>query len=303
MTSKLKSMALAVDVNGKRAISRWKWLPAVLLLPSLSGCFATSTMVGVREPDLTKVQRDAQRPQVEKVLGKRLWCAGSTNGLTYDIYQYAAKRKPRPMAGTFVLGFDYFSLGILELDALDIRKFAPMKQLVVTYDAQDQVRFVSEPWSVKAMAEPSRRMRCLLPENSGVPVAARPLPMTNQCVFAKRVATLKWDSRLHVAIDGRKLDGRVAELPPGLHTISYSTELGGSVLYGAMILPYNKVFANVELLPGRLYCLKLKRYYPGVDSRVDIFWIEDVNSDETLKCSWPSDREPVAGTAVQTASP
>jgi hypothetical protein len=76
-----------------------------------------------------------------------------------------------------------------------------------------------------------------------------------------------------VTIDGRRFEGRVVELLPGRHAVNYSA--------GAVYLLCNDIFANVELLPGRLYRLKRERFATGYRDE-HVFWIEDVEGGETL---------------------
>jgi len=269
-------------------VSRWIW-PSVVLILLLSGCAATSLMVGVSEPDLTKIQPADERSHVERMLGERLWRLGLADGLTYDIYQYKATQPARPVLGTVALGLDVLSLGIMEFNLRDAMKARPVSQVAVAYDEQDRVRFVSQPWDVAAVG-PCRRMRSLVPADSGVPSTIHPCPMAHRVSSASEVAILELDRQLHVMIDGREIEGHVVELPPGRHAVDYSAILGGSHLYGAVLLPYDETFGYVEVLPGRLYRVKRERFYPGYRERADVFWIEDVDSGETLKCDWPKPR-------------
>lgn len=285
MTNKSKSKALAVGIAGERAMSRWIWVPMILIL-LLSGCAATSLMVGVSEPDLTKIQPSDERAHVERMLGERLWRLGLADGLTYDIYQYKASQPTRPGWGAVALGLDVLSLGIMEFNVRDAMKARPVKQVAVAYDEQDRVRFMSQPWGV-AVVGPCRRMRSLVPADSGVPSTVRPSPIAHPVGSASEVAILELDRQVHVMVDGREIEGHVVELPPGGHDVDYSAVLGGSHLYGAVLLPYNETFGYVELLPGRRYRVERERFYPGYRQRADVFWIEDVGSGETLKCDWP----------------
>jgi hypothetical protein len=45
------------------------------------------------------------------------------------------------------------------------------------------------------------------------------------------------------------------------------------------------VSTEVELLPGRRYRLKSGRFYVWGRNRIDVFWVEDVDSGETLQAS------------------
>jgi hypothetical protein len=265
-------------------MTRRKWALATIFL-LLSGCRSTSILIGVREPDIIKIQLGDQRSQVEKILGKRLWRPGLSDGLTYDIYQYALARPAQPALGTAGLFLDYITLGMLEAELADVPEFEHVKQVSVAYDGQDRVRFISQPWLV-TRAGPCRRMRVVIPADSGVPPAARPLLVADQSGSPSEVATMELDNQIHVEIDGRQVEGRVVELSAGRHTLNYDANLGGSIMYGSMSLSYKNTFADFELLSGRTYQLKMDRFYPGAGNRVDIFWVEDTDSGETLKCSW-----------------
>lgn len=272
-----------VGMNGGDPMSRLMWVPVALGL-LLSGCRATSIMVGVSEPDLATIRQGDQRSHVEKTLGKRLWRVGSAGELTYDIYQYQKERPAQPFLGATGLFMDYITLGMMEGNLVDVKEFEPAKQLSVAYDEHDRVRFVSQPWFVRAVG-PCKRMRCVVPPDSGVPSAAGPLPVAGEFGTAPPPAIPEVDRQIQVRIDGHQAEKRVVELPPGRHTLNYSAALGGSVMLGPMIRSYDGVFADVELLSGRLYRLKRDRFYPGVGIRVDIFWIEDADSGEVLQCS------------------
>jgi hypothetical protein len=250
----------------------------------LSGCFATSALVGVREPDVTRIERATQRAEVEQLLGKPLWQPGVHKGLTYEVYQYKAAKPPQLLTGTVALGMDYFTLGMFEFNMMDVKHFAPVKQVAVAYKDQDLVRSVSSPWPVET-AEPCRRMRSRIPKEVSGPANARPVAMFHGGPSNAKLATLKWKRYIQLAVDGRALDGTMAELPPGRHKLDYSSSMGGSIMYGAMVLSYDQSFGQVELLAGRTYQMKHKRFYPGLGSRVDIFWLEDIGNRETLACS------------------
>jgi len=266
------------------ALQRWMSGAILLLLVLvISGCAATRTMVGVGEPDFTKIQPTHSRTQVEQVLGKRLWRAGNANGFTYDIYQYKAGQRARPVTGTAVLAFDVISFGLFEYNVADAKKYAPVKQVAVSYDEHDRVQSVSPPWSVNQVG-PCRRSRNLIPPNSAVPATARPSPLPGLSGPSGGLASLEVEHRIHAQVDGVKLEKRTIQLPPGLHAVSFSTVLGGSILYGSMSISYDGHFADVELMPGRQYRLKTTRLYGGYRSREDFFWIEDVESGEVLAC-------------------
>lgn len=253
----------------------WRWLlPG--LLPLLTGCMATHLIVGTREPELTQLQQARQRSQIEAVLGSRAWSAGEVGGLTYDIYQFKSQQPMRPISGTFLLGLDFFTAGLTEFDLADVKNFAPVKQLAVTYDVQDRVRHISAPWRVET-AEPSRRLRSLVPPDAGIPANAYPPPLTAGTGNNPAPATLHFPvlAGLFVShpiqVDGHNIKGHTATMTAGWHTIDY-----------------NALSTRVELHPGRDYRLIEERYYPAMDTAVTIVWIEDVNSRETLYSSWPA---------------
>jgi hypothetical protein len=249
----------------------WMQVASVLLL---AGCTAASTMVGVREPDPTRIKADDQRSQVEKTLGERLWRAGSADGVTYDIYQYEAARPADPGHGAAHILGDILTLGATAAQRADAKALsAPFKQVAVAYDERDRVRFVSRPWSVGS-PEPCRRMRSLLPVDSGVPSNARPSPLAERTGSASGSTTLTWswgNRGLVKAIDGHKPEERVVELRPGLHKVELAAYL-------------NKEVVDVELLPGRRYRVNAESFIPGGGTGLDVTWIEDVESEEVLAC-------------------
>jgi len=265
-------------------MSRFTWMEVASAL-LLSGCAATSTMVGVREPDITQIKPTDQRSKVERLLGERLWRAGSSDGVIYDIYEYKMAQPAHPLLGSVWLSMDVLSLGTMT-SARGISQYSwPVKQVAVAYDARDQVLFVSRPWSVNAAASgdyslgtsayslkdivppPCRRMRSLLPADSGVPSNSRP-SLLALAGSSSEVSTLKldWLLGIKVTIDGRELEGRVIELPPGGHTVND---------------------AEVEFLPGRKYGLKFESFGVGISAWEEVNWIEDVDSAETLFCFPP----------------
>ena len=249
-----------------RSVSRLIWKRAVVI-SLLSGCTATSMMVGVSEPDLTKIQPSDQRSQAEKTLGERLWRAGLANGVTYDIYEYEAAQPARPFWGMGMGVAEALTFGSAEMELHNRRKmFCPFKQVAIAYDAQDRVLFVSRPWSVVA-PPPCRRMRSLLPADSGVPSTARPSLAADRPDSASKVAILKLGrAGTNVTIDSFEPEGRLVELTPGLHKVNY---------------------ADVEILPGREYILQHEEFFIEAGDRTyeRVFWIEDIDSGETLYCS------------------
>ena len=233
----------------------------------LSGCYATSLMIGATEPDLTKIPLGGHRSQAEEVLGERLWRLGLDGGLTYDIYQYKATREAQPISGAFVLAVDSFALGLTEMQYWEQRKFFLVKQVCVAYDDRDFIRFVSQSWPVPDdTLGPCRRKRTLLPINSGIPLDARPSSAgTNQSDSASNLAIVEVDLNVSGTIDNLKIDKpRVFELPPGFHTFKDDYGIGFSF----------------ELFSGRLY--RLKDY--KVNRLLHLLYVEDVNSGETIQC-------------------
>lgn len=258
----------------------------MLLMLLLTGCTATSVLIGVREPKLSKLVTNAPRARVERTLGKRLWHAGSAEGVTYDIYQFKAAKGPRPVSGTIALGLDFFTLGLFEANISDLKRYAPVKQIAITYDARDCVQAVSLPWTVTSPG-PCRNRRSLVPADSGVPTNVRPPPLARLSDSDAQVAILQRERAIHLTVDGRKLIERELRLKPGTHEVSFGSVLGGSVLYGAMFLSYEHTFGKVDLLPGRIYRVKTVRLYDLAPSREDFFWIQDMDSGETIGCTRP----------------
>ena len=241
----------------------------------LSGCGATSMLLGSNEPDLTKIALGGQRSQVEKILGKRLWNLGLEGGLTYDIYQYTASQQAQPIKGALLFGLDYLLLGLPEIAGSmdnDV-DFDPVKQVCVAYDEQDFIRFVSQPWPVGSIGA-CRSMRSRLPANYGLPLAARPSSaVTKHSVSEQNLAVIEIEWDIYGTIDGREIESpklsvqaKVIELQPGSHAFRDN--------YGASL--------QFELFSGRLYRLKSAR--GTLRKGFKILWIEDVASSETLAC-------------------
>lgn len=264
-------------------------LVGMLAISMCMGCAAFSTAIGHSEPDPTKIQAGDTRNQVEHILGYRLWRPGSADGLTCDIYEHEVEKPAHPIVGAVVLFFDVFMAGAPEILLHDAQRFADVKQVAVVYDEQDHVQFVSKPWPVDGTVSQCRRMRSVLPKNSGVPPAARPSPTDRPGGAASEVAVLELECGSCATIDGHKAEGPVVELSPGRHTVTYQTTLGVSITMGEFEHSYH-FSADVELLPGRLYRLKHERFYGWPSKYADLFWIEDVNSGETLYCVWPGGR-------------
>lgn len=247
-------------------MSRSIWMQAVSAL-LLSGCAATSTMVGVREPDLSQIKPADQRSHVERILGDRLWRAGSDDTFTYDIYEYKEARSPRPVFGATWLSLDFLSFGFMP-SARGIDEYSwPVKQIAVAYDGQDRVHSISQPWSVHE-GPPCRRMRIHLPANAGVPSTVRPSSPTSASAAEAAVIKIDWLLGMAVEVDGRHPDGRVVGLPAGFHNVNG---------------------ADVELLSGRVYRWTSERFTVGYRDYLRVFWIEDVESGETLHCWQRSD--------------
>jgi hypothetical protein len=271
-----------------------------ILIPLLTGCSTTSLFLGVKEPDLTMLPHAENRREVERILGKRLWNAGSADGLTYDVYQFDVAKPAKPLEGLEMLRWEAIFL-IPEIDAFFSTKCEPAKQVAVTYDEEDGVHFVSRPWLAEGCG-PQRRMRSGLPADSGVPEGA--------CLLSKlragsvqKATTLQWP-RLpagygfrNVIIDGRTTEGHMLELSPGHHTITATIKINHGDHHTA-------TFTDIELLSGRSYNLEwLHIHWVGdrdgnyhthtfndLDRRSynskwsSIFWIEDRDSMEALAC-------------------
>lgn len=255
----------------------------------LPGCAATSMTLGVSEPEVSAIQLGQTRGQVEKILGERLWRLGSSEGVTYDIYQFEKAQRARPVAGLATFLMDYITLGLFEGMVADCKEGEWVKQIGIGYDDGDTVRFVSEPWGVGG-GGPCRRMRSLVPAASGLPLNAKPAPVADPERRASERATLEIESGINVLIDDRRVDGPRVDLRAGRHTLSHDTVLGGSVMYGATIFRKADTFADLHFAAGRLYRLQTERFY-CVNDRVIVFWLDDVDSGEVLACSLPAERE------------
>lgn len=270
------------SVVGRKEMSRMTWVVVALSL-MLFGCRATSVIVGVSEPSVSKIQLGDQRTKAEEVLGKPLWHVGVADGLTYEIYQYTADRPAQPEIAPLVLLLYPLTLGTLELLAVDAKEFDPVKQIGVAYDAENRVRFVSEPWIVSDLGA-CRRMRSLIPVDSGIPFAAEPLLRHDQVGGSTSTPV-----RLHLinpgyaTLDGRGTDGPVVGVAPGRHTLRYavcdSTKGWGPL--SRMKGPCREVVFDFELLPGRTYHLKRENYWPPAT----VAWLEDIDSGEVIQCS------------------
>lgn len=263
-----------------RPAKAWVWgLAAAVAL--LSGCAATSTLLGVSEPEVSAIKVGQPREAVERILGGRLWRLGSAEGRTYDVYQYKASRSSRPVLATALFIGDYFTLGLFEAltwDACrDKEKVEDVKQIGVGYDERDHAVFVSQPWVVHG-GGPCRPMRSLVPADSGLPVNAKLAPAGDPYRRLSQPATLELDEKVNVTVDGRDVHGKAVELAPGRHSLSYDAVLKDYI-------PYEGTFADLEFLPGRLYRLKKERVNCG--QLIDIFWVEDADSGEVLVCSQP----------------
>ncbi len=257
-------------------------LPALAVVALSAGCAAKSKTLGVREPDLARIKPTVSRSEVEKTLEHPRWRAGSADGLSYDIYEYKSAQPPQRLAGVVTLGFDLFTLGLVEYNLADMVKNGPASQVAVAYDGDDRVRFVSRPWPVGPdTVGPCRSSRGLLPSDSGVPSTAHPSPQPGR---ASSVATLRVGRRPQVTLDVRKVDRHVVELPPGPYAMNCDVRTERCVLCDASSLfSCNAGYANTELLAGRVYRLRRTRLYFGFE-REDILWLEDADSRETVRC-------------------
>ena len=261
-------------------ISSRSWT-AVLAALLLAGCAATRIATGVREPDLAKIQPGDPRSKVEQIREDTLWRADSAEGLVYNIYQFDRGQSPAPHWGAFMLLVDMYTFGLSELQQAGAHEqFGRVKQVAVTYDEEGRVQSVSAPWEVpEGVFGPCRRMRSLIPKDAGVPPSARP-PLPDG---ATEATILEIDGRVEATVDGRKVEGRSVTLPPGHHRVDYEATVGGSAMLGPMSTTH-RGSAEVELLPGRRYRLDTTRFR-GWGARADLFWIEDVDSGETVFCS------------------
>ena len=264
---------------------RWASWGSAAAVVVLSGCTATSALMGVSEPGVNAVEVGQPREVVETILGKRLWRLGSAEGRTYDIYQYRASRSSRPVLAGGVLLADYLTLGLFEAMAWeacrDKEEVEDVKQIGVGYDERDHVVFVSQPWVVHG-GGPCRSMRSLVPADSGLPVNATPAPAGDPDRRLLQPARMELDEKVNVTVDGRDIHGKAVELSPGCHSVIYDAVLSGDI-------PYEGTFADLELVAGRLYRLKKKRVSCG--QLIDIFWVEDADSGEVLVCSHPPSGE------------
>lgn len=262
-------------------MSRMAWFVVVLSF-TLFGCRATSVIVGESEPSISNIQLGDPRTKAEKVIGKPLWHAGIADGLTYEIYQYTAERPAEPWIAPLVLLYYPMTLGMLELLAIDAKEFDQVKQIAVAYDAEGFVRVVSEPWLVSDLGA-CRRMRSLIPSDSGIPVAAKPSPQGDQIVPASTRASLHMVKPSYATLDGHGVDGPVVSLAAGHHTLRYavcdSTKGWGPL--SRMKGPCREIVWDFELLPGRVYRLNREDYWPPAT----VAWIEDIDSGETIQCA------------------
>jgi hypothetical protein len=242
----------------------------------LCGCAAKSELLGYSEPDVTQIHAGDPRHRVERTLGGRLWRAGSADELTYDIYQFKAHRPARPLLGAFLVALDYGTAGIAELyihNDSERDDAAPVRQVAVAFDETDRVRFVSQPWYVTGYG-PCRRMRSVLPADSGVPPSTHPAPISGRAISAFDVAHLEIDWGMSANIDGRKPERRTLDLPPGTHAVTSSEGP-------------NTIASDIEFLPGRRYRLKYEHMLTQLlkELETDFLWIEDADSGEVLRCT------------------
>lgn len=259
-------------------MSRMAWIVFALSLV-LFGCRATSVIVGVSEPSVTKIRLGDQRTKAEEVLGKPLWHVGVADGLTYEIYQYAAARPAQPEMAPLILLLYPLTMGALELVFHDAKEFDPVKQIGVAYDAENHVHFVSEPWIVSDLGA-CRRMRSLIPVDSGIPVAAKPLLQHEQILTPVRLHLINPG---YVTLDRRGTDGPVINVAPGRHTLRYAVcnSMKGWGPLSSMKGPCREVVFEFDLLPGRTYHLKREDYW----GPATVAWLEDIDSGEVIQCS------------------
>lgn len=262
----------------------WVFLVLTALQPS---CAAVSMMTGTQEPDIANIHLGDHRSSVEKLLGAPLWSPGIADGVSYEVYQWEIERQPELGKASFALFADYLSLGLFEMTLKDVEEFECHKQIAVGYDEQGRVYSVSPDTWYACEPGPCKRMRSRMPADSSVPPAARPPSVRSSDHSGEAMATLEVDSYIHkVIVDGQPRSERDIALPAGLHSIAYATELGGSIMLGPMLQRYRANFEGVELLAGRVYRLQTERFYFW-GGRADVFWLEDVESKETLGCAVP----------------
>jgi hypothetical protein len=279
------------------------WLPWALLA-LLSGCASTALMMGAREPELASFKPGDTRLKVERKLGRPVWHLGSAEDLIYDVYQFEAERPPEPRWGGVALGFAFFTLGQSELWMRDARSFAPVKQVAVAYDGEGRVAVVSEAWEVQGgVPPPCKRMRRYMTADeahASLAELARVVPAVDDAsaagIVEMRPTWVGFEIPVEATVNGQPQQGKVIELPPGLHTFEFRAEVSGRY-----VRTYS-MSAVLGVLPGRVYRLKQKRYYAFGGGADDLFWIEDVRSGETVYCSWQRDLpepDPVSDSPAQ----
>jgi len=253
----------------------------------LQGCTAVSMMTGTKEPDITGIRPGDQRSSVEKLLGKPLWSPGMAHGVSYVVYEWEIEREAEPGKASLALFLDYLSLGAFEKVLADAGEFECVKQIAVGYDEHGRVHSVSPDTWYACEPGPCRRMRHLVPADSGVHSDARPPSMVSSEHAGEAIATLEVQRSIdEVIVDGQKHSERIITLAAGPHSVTYATVLGGSIMLGPMLQGYQASFDDMELLAGRLYRLQTKRFYFW-GGRTDVFWLEDADSKETLACAGP----------------
>lgn len=240
----------------------------IIVTVFLSGCTPVKMMVGVNEANPAEVKTGTRRPDVEHILGKCLWHVGVADGLSYNIYQFEREQPAKPVAGIFGLGLDYITLGSFELMAHP-REFGQAKQVAVAYDRENRVAFVSIPWPARDIG-PCRRQRYLLPENSGIPDTARPIPLNSLDGSILNTAIL-YDKDLEIeTIDGHVPEEDVIELLPGRHEVKH-----------------HGYVAMVTFFSGRHYRMEHESFY-GYARFKPFYFIVDMDSDETMFCLNPT---------------
>lgn len=242
-----------------RAVALAK-LVLLVIVVVLGGCGATSVLVGAEEPDLVAIRPGTPRPKVEKALGRPLWHPGSDALLRYEVYQYPVARDARPAAGLFILAMDYFALGMSEWAFKDRRDLEPVNQVLIGYDGDDRVGFISSPWTVTTYG-PCRRLRANLPTSLDI-------SWSDPAPSGETEAILRVDWELSAVVDDRLVKGDIS-LAAGRHSLSVTE-------------PGLKASADLDVKSGRTYLARYKYYGEAYGT---VIWLEDEASEEVLACA------------------
>lgn len=268
---------------------RKAWLcVAVCVCAAISGCQSASLIVGVSEPDLAVIEQGTTRAQAERVLGRPQWRLGVADGAICDVYQFEAEREAAPGVGVMTLGLGILSFGASELLLSDARKFAAVHQVAAAYDQQDRVVFVTDRWQpAPEVVGPGRKMRKIIPSESGAPLRALPDPDDSVRGASRGVSVLdlRKGRSFTVQINGQRRGRERLELPPGRHTVEFRWRAANAFI-DAATLEDAPAQREIKLLPGRVYTLMHKRYYGFPQRKADVVWIEDAASGEVIDAVW-----------------